>query len=150
MMRNILIPLFGVAAVVFFGSFTKVSSDTYTMKIEVVNLRNEVGNVQFALYNKNGSIPDQHYKSYYKIGTAEINNNKASFIFTNLPEGVYAVNILHDENKNGKVDKGMILPKEGIGFSNYQAIGLSNRPNFEKASFSLKSDRLIKVKVIYM
>jgi uncharacterized protein (DUF2141 family) len=57
---------------------------------------------------------------------------------------------LHDENSNGKIDKGLILPKEGIGFSNYSSIGLTNRPNFKKASFELTQNKTIKVKVIYM
>ena len=43
-----------------------------------------------------------------------------------------------------------ILPKEGIGFSYYSSIGLTNRPNFKKASFDLFQDKEIKVKVIYM
>ena len=43
-----------------------------------------------------------------------------------------------------------LLPKEGVGFSNYQSIGISNKPKFSKASFDLESDLKIKVKVIYM
>ncbi|WP_317124951.1 DUF2141 domain-containing protein [Paenimyroides viscosum] len=43
-----------------------------------------------------------------------------------------------------------MLPKEGIGFSNYQTIGLRNRPNFSKASFELNADKTVEVKVIYM
>jgi uncharacterized protein (DUF2141 family) len=35
--------------------------------------------------------------------------------------------LLHDENKNGKIDKGFILPKEGIGFSNFQSIGFDKQ-----------------------
>jgi uncharacterized protein (DUF2141 family) len=42
--------------------------------------------------------------------------------------------------------KDLILPKEGIGFSNYSSIGLTNRPNFKKASFDLFQDKEIKVK----
>ena len=60
------------------------------------------------------------------------------------------MNILHDENNNSKIDKGLLLPKEGIGFSNYQTIGLRNRPNFSKASFELNTDKTVEVKVIYM
>ncbi len=60
------------------------------------------------------------------------------------------MNILHDENNNGKIDKGLLLPKEGIGFSNYQSIGLKNRPNFSKASFELNTDKTISVRIIYM
>ncbi|HBO73828.1 MAG TPA: hypothetical protein DD653_03965, partial [Marinilabiliales bacterium] len=62
----------------------------------------------------------------------------------------YAVNILHDENSNGKIEKGFIMPLEGIGFSNYQTIGLSNRPNFEKASFILNSNKVLMIKMVYL
>ena len=62
----------------------------------------------------------------------------------------YAVNILHDENKNGKIDKGLIMPNEGIGFSNFQSIGFSNRPSFSKASFRVNENKLVSVKMIYM
>jgi len=60
------------------------------------------------------------------------------------------VNILHDENNDGKIKKGLIMPKEGIGFSNFQSIGFSNRPSFAKASFYLSKDTKIKIKIIYM
>lgn len=114
------------------------------------NLRNEKGVIQFALYNKDGSIQDEDYENYYKIVKGEIVNGSSTITIENIPSGKYAVNILHDENKNGKIDKGFILPIEGIGFSNFQSIGLTNRPNFSKASFELKENKSINVKVIYM
>ena len=39
-------------------SFAK---DTLFLRVEVDNLRNQQGVVQFTLYNKDGSIPDEHY-----------------------------------------------------------------------------------------
>jgi len=48
------------------------------------------------------------------------------------------VNILHAEDNNCKIDKGLPLAKEEIGFSNYQAIDLRNRPNFSKRALNLK------------
>lgn len=149
-MKNILISLFGTLLPFLIESISESTTLGYSLSIEVDGLRNENGHVQFALYNKNGSIPDEHYKKYFKIGTAEIIDGKSIFSFTDLPEGTYAINILHDENKNGKIDKRLILPKEGIGFSNFKSIGFSNRPSFLKASFTLKGDKYIKVKVIYM
>lgn len=131
-------------------SFTVKEQNTFTLTVEIENLRNSKGEVQFALYNTDGSIPDEHYKNYFKIDKSRIENGKAEITFSNLPKGIYAINILHDENKNGKIDKGFILPKEGIGFSNYSSIGLTNRPNFKKASFELNQNKTIKVKVIYM
>ena len=121
----------------------------YSLKVNVDNLRNSKGVVQVSLYNKEGSIPDKDYTKYLKKKTAKINNKKAYVVFNNLPKGVYAVNVLHDENKNGKIDKGFILPKEGIGFSNFKSINIANKPNFKKASFLLNRDSKVDVKVIY-
>ncbi|MDF1551011.1 MAG: DUF2141 domain-containing protein [Bacteroidales bacterium] len=150
-LKSIIPILIGIILIVNLGSF-KLSEDTtgYTLKVEVKELRNSKGVVQFALYNKDESIPDENYKKYYLKLTSKIIENSASVTFDNLPEGKYAINILHDENVNGKIDKGLILPKEGLGFSNFQSIGLSRRPNFEKASFYLSKNMLVVVKVIYL
>lgn len=149
-MKYILFVLLGGVVFFFISSFSEGLKGNYSLTVEAENLRNSKGIVQFALYNKEGSIPDQHFEKYYKIGKAEIIDGKAVYTFNDLPEGRYAINILHDENSNGKLDKGLFLPKEGIGFSNYQSIGLSNKPKFSKASFELKENKKIVVKLIYM
>lgn len=123
---------------------------TATLTVEVEHLRNAKGRVQFALYDRDGTIPDEHYEHWYKLGTAPINDGKATYTFINLPPGRYAVNILHDEDANGKIDKGLFLPKEGIGFSNYTSVGPMNRPNFKKASFALEGEMRVLVKMIYL
>lgn len=125
-------------------------SNLFSLTVKAEGLRNATGLVQFALYNLDGTIPDEHYKKYLSLEKVAINNDEATATFFDLPAGRYAVNILHDENENGKIDKGLIKPKEGIGFSNYSSIGLTNRPNFKKASFEVKQDTTIKVKVIYL
>lgn len=130
-------------------SFTTPHTNTIDLTVEVHELRNNKGLVQFALYNKDGSIPDENFEKYYKIERVKIEGNSANYVFKNLPKGTYAVNILHDENKNGKIDKGFMLPEEGIGFSNFTKIGLGNKPNFKKASFELNADKKIEIKVIY-
>ena len=149
-MKIPIITLLAFALSLTLYSFAKPNAKTLSLTIEVKNLRSEKGVVQFALYNKDGSIPDEDYENYYKIVKGEIVNGSSTITFKNIPSGKYAVNILHDENKNGKIDKGFILPIEGIGFSNFQSIGLTNRPNFSKASFELKENKTIDVTVIYM
>lgn len=130
-----------------FGS--PVQNGRYTLTINVEELHNSDGVVQFTLYNREGSIPDEKFKSFYKMEKAKISNGASTITFNDLPKGMYAINVLHDENENGKIDKKFILPTEGIGFSNYSNIGLSNRPNFSKASFELDSDVTMSVKIIY-
>ena len=149
-MKITIITLLAFALSLTLYSFAKPNAETFSLTVDVKNLRNEKGVVQFALYNKDDSIPDEDYENYYKIVKGEIVNGSSTITFKNIPSGKYAVNILHDENKNGKIDKGFILPIEGIGFSNFQSIGLTNRPNFSKASFELKENKTIDVTVIYM
>ena len=112
-------------------------------------LRNSTGVVLFVLYNKDGSIPDDKLKKYYRKEIAPIAKNSAALTFNNLPKGNYAVFILHDENQNNKIDKIFILPTEGVGFSNFQTINLTNRPTFSKASFQINEDLTKSIKIIY-
>ncbi len=150
-MKSILRIFFILSATMIITSFSdRWTQNTYSLVVDISGLRNSKGILQVALYNKEGSIPDEHYRNYFRLVRKEINEGSARLIFTDLPEGKYAVNVLHDENNNGKIDKGLILPEEGIGFSNYQSIGLRNKPSFEKASFDLFADKSIIVKIIYM
>jgi uncharacterized protein (DUF2141 family) len=116
----------------------------------VNELRNSKGTVIFALYNREDAFPDEHYKKYLLKLTGMVVNGTSSVTFENLPEGRYAVNILHDENNDGKIKKGIILPKEGIGFSNYKSFGISNKPKFSKASFNVQNNTRITIKIIYL
>ncbi len=149
-MKPLKIFTIAIISLLIFSSFNKKKGETYSLTVEVSGLQNSKGVVQFALYNKDGTIPDEDYKKCCKILKEKIQNGSSKVTFSNLPVGKYAINILHDENENGEIDKGFILPIEGVGFSNYQSIGLTNRPNFSKASFELNSDKKIAVKVIYL
>lgn len=150
MKKKLSLILLLVAPVLFMSLGKSTANSTCSITVIVNNLRNSKGYVQFSLYNKDGSIPDEDYENYYKQKKVSITNGTATVTFTNIPKGRYAVNILHDENKNGKIDKGWIMPIEGIGFSNYSSIGFTNRPNFSDASFYVKSNTTKQVKVIYM
>lgn len=149
MKKLLLSALVSVSLLTLF-SFNNQKGETYSLTVEVKDLQNSKGVVQFALYNKDGTIPDEDYKKCCKILKEKIQNGSSKVTFSNLPVGKYAVNILHDENENGEIDKGFILPIEGVGFSNFQSIGLTNRPNFSKASFMLKENKIITIQVIYM
>jgi uncharacterized protein (DUF2141 family) len=143
------ISLLSFGLLLLLSSFT-IPPEKCALTVSVDNLQNSTGVVQFALYNKDGTIPDEKYQNYFMIGTAKIVNGLATYTFTGLDQGKYAVNILHDENEDGQIEKGFILPIEGIGFSKFSSIGFSNRPNFKKASFELRGTASITVKVIYM
>ncbi len=138
-----------VAALAFFPGTLAAESERVSLRARVSSLRNSVGVVQFSLYNREGSIPDEKFKKYFRQIKGGIDKGSSSVIFKDLPKGKYALSIHHDENKNGKIDKGLILPIEGVGFSNYKSIGLTHRPHFKGASFLVKKDSRKEVQVIY-
>ena len=145
---KILLALLGIFT---FGSSMAQApqKNLYSIVIEVDNFRNSKGVAQFALYNRDGTIPDEKLKKYYKKEVGEIKDGKSRVTFENIPGGRYAVTVLHDENSNEEIDKIFFYPKEGFGISNFQEISLSNRPNFSKASFELTEDAKKKIKLIY-
>lgn len=130
---------------------TNTKTDSYSLTIKTIGLENSEGTVIFALYNTDGSIPDQKLKKYYRKQKTRIIGEKSEITFSDLSRGTYAVTVLHDENNNGKMDKKLLLPlpDEGVGFSNHQNFGVSNRPNFKNSSFNLNKDTVIEIKIIY-
>lgn len=93
-MKIAIITLIAFAFSITLFSFAKPNADTYSLTIEVKNLRNAKGVVQYALYNKDGSIPDEDYENYYKILKGEIVNGSSTITFKKIPSGKYAVNNL--------------------------------------------------------
>lgn len=140
-----------IAILIFISfSFTDKKEETFSIVVKVNGLRNNIGNVRFALYNTSNSLPDKKLKKHFKMKVGKIAENAATITFSNLPKGKYAINILHDEDTNGKIAKGWLLPTEGIGFSNMAKIGLGNKPNFAKTSFNLDKNKTIDINVIYL
>jgi len=65
----------------------------------------------------------------------EIRDTQAHCDFLAIPPGTYALAVIHDENRNGKLDTNwMGIPTEGYGFSN-EAKALLGPPSFSAAKF---------------
>ncbi len=131
------------------GSTLFASEDSYTLTVEADNFKNDKGEVQFSLYNKEGTIPDKKLNLYFKKKRVKVKNGYAKATFNNLPQGKYAVSFYHDENNNHKIDKGLVMPEEGVGLSNFETINFFNLPNFKSASFIVNKNIKKEMKVIY-
>ena len=148
MNQKIIIGMLIIISIISFKTLL-ANEPRYTIHVEVHNLRNSNGTVLISLYSREDAFPDENYKKYLKQIVGKIIDGTSSMSFENVPPGKYAVTILHDEDNNGKIKKGRLLPLEGIGFSKYQSIGILNRPTFSKASFYLQSDTTIAIKILY-
>ena len=61
------------------------------------------------------------------------------FRFTDVEHGRYAIAVLHDENGNGRIDKALMIPREGFGFSRDPALRMGPPP-FAAAAFEVDAD----------
>lgn len=70
--------------------------------------------------------------------------------FDNVPPGRYAFTILHDKNKNGKMDSNFLnIPREGFAFSNNIKPSFSEPP-FRKVAFDVgKADIVQNVDLVF-
>jgi uncharacterized protein (DUF2141 family) len=86
-----------------------------SLEVTLEGLRNQNGVVHLCLTRDAAHFPNcaddpQALKETISasVGTLRI---------TGFPEGTYAVSIFHDENRNGKLDTFVGIPREGFGFS---------------------------------
>lgn len=69
--------------------------------------------------------------------TVSIANRTAAVQFDNLPEGTYAVSVIHDANDNKKFDTNFLgIPKEGYGASQNR-LPFAAAPKFDDNKFTV-------------
>ena len=113
-----------------------VSKNTGKIIINVSNINNNKGQILVLLYNSE----DKFLNEAYLKKTSEIKNNKSQIIINNIPNGTYAFAIIHDENKNGKLDFNFLgIPSEDVAASN-NASGFMGPPSYNDSKFIVTSD----------
>ncbi|MBN1799804.1 MAG: DUF2141 domain-containing protein [Spirochaetales bacterium] len=120
-----------------------------TLYITIKGLRNDNGKVLLALYDSEAGFPEDAEKAVDKAAVS-IRNGKAQAVFNLNRSGTYAVCVMHDENNNGSMDKGLFgIPLEGYGFSN-DAMGVMSAPPFKDAAVKLVgSEKHIVINIVY-
>lgn len=90
---------------------------TAMLTVHVTDLRNQHGQLIFAVFKTADGFPTDPDKAvYWEIKPAA---GKTVDFTVSLPPGRYGASVLHDENKNGKMDKNAIgIPVEGYGETN--------------------------------
>jgi len=102
--------------------------------VEVQGLHSGKGQVICFLYANADGFPAEPGRALARRVTP-IADRAATCRFADLPPGAYAVAVVHDENRNGRLDRNLLgLPTEGVGASN-NPISHFGPPKFEKARF---------------
>ncbi|RXK87976.1 DUF2141 domain-containing protein [Chlorobaculum sp. 24CR] len=134
------IPAFLLLSLLTAPSTLRAEGSVGRIEVLIDNMRSPNGVVGVALFNAKKGFPDKNALAYK--GRSVPAGKRCEVIFENVPYGVYAVSVLHDENGNGKMDKGFLgIPKEGFGVSNNPEIKMGP-PSFSDSRFDLKSEKL--------
>ena len=104
-----------------------------TLEISVTGLRSEQGQVRLCLFRTADNFPDCSGDAAAIKRSAPAREDMDIRI-AGLASGSYAVALLHDENDNGRLDKRLGIPREGIGFSRNPRI-IFGPPSFKSARF---------------
>jgi uncharacterized protein (DUF2141 family) len=103
------------------------------LEVTVANVKDTTGTVRVGIFKDEKTfLKDAFVGKIVKAARGEV-----KVVFENVPEGKYALSVIHDENRNGELDSNMIgIPREGFGFSN-DAMGMFGPPDFEKCEFAV-------------
>lgn len=65
-----------------------------------------------------------------------------------IPDGIYAVQVFHDEDSDGQLDRNGFWPVEGLGFSNDAPMRMGP-PRFRDAAVRLRGDGTVRLSMRY-
>lgn len=111
------------------------------LKINVKDLDVREGRIMIAVYNSS----DSFLKKAFRTSSIAMDSLSVPSVGIKLPQGIYAVSLYHDTNKNGRLDLGMFgIPTEKYGFSN-NTEGFMGPPSFKSSSFRVARDTTITI-----
>lgn len=127
-MKGIILIALGIALV----SASMAHAADLTVKVD--DIRSDKGKLMLAVYD---SADGWEGKAKAVAAEAQIvSGDSATFHFADLAAGTYAIEVMHDENGNGKLDTNQVgMPIEGYGFSNDPKV--MRKATFDEAAFTL-------------
>lgn len=99
----------------FTAVYSTSAQENIAITVEVEGMLNRNGTMSISVYNSQASYLEDPFTSV-KFNLE--NHEGDTFTISELPQGEYAIAVLHDENRNGSLDFGPMGPVEGYGFSN--------------------------------
>jgi len=113
-----------------------------SLTINVTNITDGEGNIHISIYRPTDKWLSRKSKNIFKeleIARSTFTAEGTASAEIELPQGNYAISLYYDENGNGKLNTGFLIPipKEPTGFSNgYKPGGI---PKYDRAAFTLGS-----------
>lgn len=114
-----------------------------TIAVEINNFESDRGVVLVGLYNSTTTFMEKEYKGEI----LKIKDKQVVLNFSDLPDGSYAILVVHDEDENGELSTNFIgIPKEKYGASN-NAPSKFGPPKWKDAKFEVKNRQVVSQKI---
>lgn len=136
--------IFLLLGLFLFGALSNINAqENHIITIDFTGIESDKGNIYVALYDNKESF----LKKPAKGEIVKISDKKATAVFKNIPNGVYAISAFHDENDNKKMDTKIFgIPKEPIGMSN-DAKGFMGPPKYKDAKFTVNGNVTLTIEM---
>jgi len=103
------------------------------LTVSITNVRADKGTLLVSVTNTEAGWNNQEKPV---AATKVAATGKDAVVHFTLPAGSYAVQVMHDENDNGKMDTNFMgIPSEGYGFSNNPQV--MRKAHFSEAKFDI-------------
>nr|WP_319401291.1 DUF2141 domain-containing protein [uncultured Carboxylicivirga sp.] len=119
------------------------------LSISFENVRNSKGVFRVGFFTSQKSYKEGNPVYYKTVPKNSIVNGMLTYIFNDIPSGIYGIVVLDDENSNDKTDYSWMIPCEGFGFSNY-VVDKLKIPEFDDFDFKLGADCCVKIALKYL
>lgn len=133
--RALSIALWSLLVFINLPTIALAQSSCLGIHVKILDIRNSAGSVACALFESPTGFPKDFLRSATNIVMLKIQDTKARCHFLDIPSGVYALAVIHDEDMDGELGTNWLgVPTEGYGFSSGAKASMS-APSFEAASF---------------
>lgn len=124
----------------FILSFLAIDLNTQNQGTETIlqvkHANSEEGWIRVLVFSSDKGFPDQIEKAFRNY-SIKPKNKSIELDLSDLPEGIYAIAAIHDEDGNGKLTTNSFgYPSEKYGFSNNPKVYFS-KPSFEKVAIQI-------------
>ena len=107
------------------------------LTVTITDIRESQGSLMVSLVNSDAGWNNQAKPvAAQKVAATK---GEMTLRFGDLPAGQYAVQVMHDQNDNGKLDANFLgIPSEGYGFSNNPNV--MRKAHYDEARFDVAAE----------
>ncbi|WP_109830102.1 DUF2141 domain-containing protein [Reichenbachiella versicolor] len=131
------------------SGFGNRSSEFDQLTVHLENVQTTKGKIVVGIYIDSDSWSKRTPIRECYFSKQDLKEGRMTIKVPNLAYGTYGLAFLDDTNGNSKIDFGLLLPKEGFGFSNYYHSSFL-LPRFDDFKFQFPRINDVHVKFRYL